>query len=348
MIYIHQTSCIAAQSTFSDIPLNELNETVENKLLAIETMNSEIPVNLLRRMGKAVRLGISTGLPLLKQTTVNGIAIGTGNGGLEDCIKFLNQIIDYEEGKLTPTNFVQSTTNAIAAQLSILGSNKQYNITHVHRGLSFENAIIDVFMLLKENPLSTYLVGGIDEISNYNYSVEFLAGLYKKESISNKDLYLSKTDGTIAGEGAAMFIVNNNAENACAQINAIHTIHSENADDVIAALKSFLSKYVNPDNPIDVFFSGENGDARIIHFYSGCEKLLEDTISIVRYKHMVGEFRSVSALALYLSCEGIKTGIFPDHMYKRKKSESIKNILIYNCSQGLQHSFLLVSKCNTN
>ena len=344
MIYIHHTSCIAAQSSFSDIPLSELNETVENKLLDIETMNSEIPVNILRRMGKAVRLGISAGLPLLKTTTVNGIIIGTGNGGLEDCIKFLNQIIDYEEGKLTPTNFVQSTANAIAAQLSILTSNRQYNITHVHRGLSFENALIDVIMLLKENPLNTYLLGGADEISNYNYNVEFLAGLYKKETISNKNLYLSKTNGTIAGEGAAMFIVNNNIENACAQVNTIQTIHSENIDDVIAALKSFLDKYVSQDNPIDVFFSGENGDARFIHFYLGCEKLLENNVSIVRYKHMIGEFRSVSALALYLSCEGIKTGTFPNHMYKRKKSESIKNILIYNCCQGLQHSFILVSK----
>ena len=346
MFYIHQTSCLGAQSAFSDIPLNELNETVENKLLAIETMNSEIPVNLLRRMGKAVRLGISAGLPLLKETAVNGIILGTGNGGLEDCIKFLNQIIDYDEGKLTPTNFVQSTANAIAAQLSILTSNKQYNITHVHRGLSFENAMIDVAMLLKENPLNSYLLGGADEISNYNYNVEYLAGHYKKENISNKNLYLSETDGTIAGEGAAMFIINNNIENACTQVNAIHTIHSENADDVEFALKYFLDKYVSQDNPIDIFFSGENGDARFIHFYSGCEKLLGDNVSIVRYKHMVGEFLSVSALALYMSCEGIKTGTFPNHMYKKKVTESIKNILIYNCCQGLQHSFILVSKIN--
>ena len=68
---------------------------------------------------------------------------------MEDCIKFLNQIIDYEEGLLTPGNFVQSTPNAIAAQLGLMTANKGYNITHVHRGLSFENALLDTILMLR-------------------------------------------------------------------------------------------------------------------------------------------------------------------------------------------------------
>ena len=74
-----------------------------------------IPRNVLRRMGKATRMGVWTALSLLKeQAPVDGIVIGTGLGGMEDCIKFLNQIVDYDEGTLTPTNFVQSTPNALA------------------------------------------------------------------------------------------------------------------------------------------------------------------------------------------------------------------------------------------
>ena len=74
----------------------------------------------------------------------------------EDCIRFLNQIVQYDEGTLTPTNFVQSTPNAIA---STIGMNLQchgYNITHVHRGNAFENALLDALMYLDESKIHLY------------------------------------------------------------------------------------------------------------------------------------------------------------------------------------------------
>ena len=134
MFYIHHTTCISPQKTFIDVDLNQLNEQVDKKLKVVEPSYKEIPVSVLRRMGKAVRIGIGAALPLIQKTNdIKGIVIGTANGGMEDCIKFLNQIIQYEEGTLTPTNFVQSTANNIASQVALFSSNKEYNITHVHR-----------------------------------------------------------------------------------------------------------------------------------------------------------------------------------------------------------------------
>src|SRR5690606_9142933 len=138
------------------------------------------------------------------EPSIDGIIIGTANGGMEDCIKFLNQIIDYEEGMLTPGNFVQSTPNAIAAQMGLLGKNKGYNITHVHRGLAFENALLDAMMTIRENPGNNYLLRAVDEISAYRYNIDLLDGCFKKENITNADLYDTGSPGTIAGEGAAM------------------------------------------------------------------------------------------------------------------------------------------------
>ncbi len=112
-----------------------------------------IPAGARRRMGKSVRMAVGAALPLLeKHPQPDGIIIATANGGMEDCIKFLNQILEYKEGLLTPGNFVQSTSNAAAAQIALVTKNHNYNITHVHRGLAFENALMDVMMLLKENP----------------------------------------------------------------------------------------------------------------------------------------------------------------------------------------------------
>src|SRR5580704_15336772 len=134
MLYIHKSTCISPQNTFSNIDIELLAGITDHQLKAIEPSYEGIPKGILRRMGKAVRMGVGSALPIIKDQ-LNGIIIGTANGGMEDCIKFLNQIIDYSEDMLAPGNFVQSTPNAIAAQLGMIGGNKGYNITHVHRGL---------------------------------------------------------------------------------------------------------------------------------------------------------------------------------------------------------------------
>src|SRR5947199_9689893 len=115
-----------------------------------------IPPGVKRRMGKSVRMAVGAALPVLEKfPKPDGIIIATANGGMEDCIKFLNQIIEFNEGLLTPGSFVQSTSNAAAAQIALLTKNHHYNITHVHRGLAFESALMDIMMSLKEVPDAT-------------------------------------------------------------------------------------------------------------------------------------------------------------------------------------------------
>ena len=173
MFYIHQTSCISPQQTFHPIDINKLHESIENKMLAIEPAYDGIPPGILRRMGKAVRMGVGAAIPLLKNNPdPDGIIIGTANGGKEDCVKFMKQIIEYDEGLLTPINFVQSTPNAIAAQIGLLTKNHGYNITHLHLWLAFEYAMIDAGMMINENPAGSYLLGASDDISSYNYNFE--------------------------------------------------------------------------------------------------------------------------------------------------------------------------------
>ena len=161
-----------------------------------------IPPSLLRRMGKAVKMGIGAALPLMKRNTkTDGIIIGTANGGLENCINFLNQIVDYNEGMLTPTHFVQSTPNALAGQLALMDDNPGYNVTHVNGSLSFENALVDaeLFFSEQEKP-SSLLVGAVEEISDYNYNIDLQAGRYKKEQLSNQDLLNSSTKNGLSAE----------------------------------------------------------------------------------------------------------------------------------------------------
>ncbi len=344
MLYIHQSSCISPQQTFPDADLTVLKEPVDNMLKVIEPHYEAIPPAILRRMGKAVRMGVGAALPLLQQSYVDGIILGTADGAVEDCIKFLNQIIQYDEGMLTPGNFVQSTLNAIASQVGLLTKNKGYNITHVHRGLAFENALLDAIMIVNEHPGSNYLLGASDEIAAGNYNIDYLAGWYKTGKFSGSDLFATNSTGSIAGEGAAMFVVNNIQADAIACIQDVSMLHSESEALVTVRLQHFLNKNLN-DEKIDLLISGENGDNRLLKFYTACESLMADDTPVARFKHMSGEFATASAIACWLACHILKEQAVPAHMIKKNSFlQEVKKILIYNNYKGVQHSFILLSK----
>jgi len=345
MLYIHRATCISPQQTFPEVDMERLQPSADNKLKAIEPTYDGIPPGILRRMGKAVRIGVGAALPLLHhEPAPHGIIIGTSNGGMEDCIKFLNQIIEYEEGMLTPGNFVQSTPNAIASQISLLSNNKTYNITHVHRGLAFENALIDAFMQAKEHPAQHYLVGAVDEISTYNYNIDFLGGWYKKEPISNLDLYTTDSPGSIAGEGSAMFWTNSHPAAALARLQAIDILHTGNEEMVQQRIQRFLSKHLQPKEKIDLLITGENGDNRLLKYYTAAEATVGAKIPVARYKHMCGEYPTAVAVAFWMACHALQHPL-PQHVFKHAGvQQRFNKILIYNNYRGVQHSLMLVVK----
>ncbi len=346
MLYIHQAYCISPQKTFQDVDLQVLYEPVEKRLLAIEPLYDGIPPGILRRMGRAVRMGVGASMPILKNAgELDGIIIGTGKGGMEDCIKFLNQIVQYEEGLLAPGNFVQSTSNAVAAQVGMMSKNKSYNTTHVHRGHAFENALIDAVMQLNQFPGSNYLLGGVDEISDFDYNIENLDGAYKNESISNKDLYQTYSSGSIAGEGAVAFLVNDREANAIACIKAINILHSTDAVQVADGLKRFINTHLPGGEKIDLFLSGESGDNRTLEFYTAAESLLAGNIPIARFKHMSGEYATASSFGLWMACCILQQQKVPGNIMKNSvEVPAPKTILLYNNYKGLQHSFMLIRK----
>jgi len=343
MFYIHHTACISPQQTFDNINIEQLHDAVNNKLLAIEPAPQGIPPGILRRMGRAIRMGLTSAMSILQKiSAVDGIIIGTSKGGMEDCIKFLNQIMDYEEGMLTPANFVQSTPNATAGQLGLLTKNKCYNITHVHRGLAFENAVLDAAMQVKDHPGSNYLVGSVEEISDYNYNIEWLGGWYKNEEVSNKNLYNYNSNGSIAGEGAAMFLVNDVVENAIAKLNVVKLFHTRDENLIKTEFLQLIEKFGEPD----LFIIGESGDIRDNKYYEACELVIDDQTPVARYKHMAGEYPTSSAMATWLACHLLNSSSIPQHILKRGNvaDKNIRNIFIYNTYKGKQHGFLVISK----
>jgi hypothetical protein len=346
MLYIHRITCISPQETWMQVKLDTLRQSVDNTLKVIEPSYDGIPAAILRRMSKSVKMGVGAALPILRETIrPNGILTGTGNSGMEDSVRFLKQIIDYDEGMLTPGNFVQSTPNGIASQTGLFSGNKGYNSTYVHRGLAFEHALTDAAMLLEEHPGNSYLVGGVDAISGYNYQLEKQAGWYKKEKIFNKDLYAIDSPGSIAGEGAVLLLADHAPAGAIAKIKAISTLHSREEATVTARLLWFLERHLPAGEKPDLLLSGENGDNRSLPWYTACEAMMGPGVTVARFKHMCGEYPTASAFALWLACNLPDRHSLPDHMIKKEgTAPRYKNILIYNNHQYHQHSIILVEK----
>ena len=117
--------------------------------------------------------------------------------------------------------------------------------------------------------------------------------------------------GSIAGEGSAMFIVDDRPYGAVAKITDIHIFHSTRNSLVREQLEQFLAKHLPVNKMPDLLLSGENGDKRFHHFYAAAETVVGSEASIARFKHLSGEHPTAAAFAVWLGCEIFKHGEVP-------------------------------------
>lgn len=317
-----------------------------NKYLAVEPNYMDIiKPSQLRRMGKALRMGLGCGVPLLMEHgQVDGIIIGTSEGGLEGCINFLNQIVDYDEGSLTPTNFIQSTPNAVSGQLALISGNTNYNITHVNRGLAFENALTDAFMLFAEGKASKVLVGNVEEISDYNYNIEWSAGQYKKTNCDSTQLLQSGTEGTVAGEGSVMFILDRNVAHGGIRIADVATATLPDLAELQTVCLELLAKNGLTADMVDGVITGQNGDVRTDWWYHQLVESMFPAASVFCYKHLTGEYPTSSAFAVKLGHDLMRDGFVSPEITVRNQNRQLRHILVYNHYKGQQHSFILITQ----
>ncbi|GGH50254.1 hypothetical protein GCM10007423_52860 [Dyadobacter endophyticus] len=345
-MYITDSACISPQRTFDnaffegDIKVHE-----GDRYIAVEPVYGQlIPAGLLRRMGKAVRMGVGAGLPLIQHAQVEGIVLGTANGGLEDCLKFLNQIVDYDEGTLTPTNFVQSTPNAVAGNLALMSKTTGYNTTHVHKGLAFEAALLDTMLLLEEKRGNTFLIGSIEEISDYNHHIDLLAGSFKTGHFTSENLLTLDSPGSANGEGAAMFLVNaERSEASLAQIKDVFQSNNLTEKELAPIVSAFLQRNNLQPADIDAVILGISGDNRSDHWYFNLQKALFEESNCYTYKNMVGDYPTGSAFATWMGVQAIAGKYVPDAcVWAQKNTRTPKHILIYNHYKASQHGFILL------
>jgi 3-oxoacyl-(acyl-carrier-protein) synthase len=240
-VYIRATTCISPQKTFdNDAFLDDVVEYNGTRLKAIEPGYKEfIDPKQIRRMSHVIKMGIAAAKKCLSNGNIEmpgAIITGTAFGCMEDTVSFATRIVEEHEELLSPTAFIQSTHNTVAAQIALMLKCHSYNNTFVHKGISFESALLDATMLLKENEADNILVGGIDEMIDTSFIVLTRLGLYKRWPVSNLALFSTESKGTIGGEGAAFFLLSDKASTEnLAELVALKTLYKPaNIEESIA------------------------------------------------------------------------------------------------------------------
>ncbi len=352
-MYIRATGNISPQNSFGHQAfLEEAVSYIGNRLACIEPdYKNFIDAKLIRRMSRIIKMGVAAAMECLLEAEVakpDAIVTGTAYGCLEDTVSFITKMVEYNEETLTPTAFIQSTHNTIGAQIGLMLQCNNYNNAFVHRGFSFESALLDGMMLLKENEVENVLVGAIDEITNVSHTILNRMGLYKQTATANSALYQTNAKGTIAGEGAAFFLLaNQHAENDYAKLDGLHTFYKPNGlADVTTQIEKFLAVQQITADEIDLIILGKNGDATSDKIYDEVVQHIFSKNNKANYKNLCGEYPTSTAFAMWLGANIIKTGSIPTAVDANIKTDrKIKRVLIYNHYQSAHHCLLLLSVC---
>jgi 3-oxoacyl-[acyl-carrier-protein] synthase II len=352
-IYIRSSACISPQKTFGNS--NLLTEAVEYTKIRLRAIDPDytafIDPKLIRRMSHIIKMGVAAAQECLNRGNIEmpgAIITGTAYGCLEDTASFLTRIIELHEELLPPTAFIQSTHNTVAAQIALMLKCHQYNNTFVHKGISFESALLDAIMLLKENEADNILVGGTDEITDASFTILSRLGLYKRWPVSNLSLFTTSSKGTIGGEGAVFFLLTDkpSADNL-AELSGVKAFYKPNdAAEIEQKIISFLAMHALQIDDIDLVITGKNGDLKNDEIYRQLSLSLFNNTALANYKHLCGEYPTSAAFALWLASNMIKKEEVPLVVIERSvKNVNPKKVLIYNHYLNKYHSLMLVSAC---
>ena len=299
-IYIHAFNAISPASPFGNTedPL-VVPQPVDGALYGQEPVYKEyIAPKLLRRMSRAVKMGVACALENLKQTQIeqpDAILTATGLGCVADTVKFLDQLTENQETLLNPTAFIQSTHNTVSGQIALLLQCKSYNLTFTQNQFSFESALLEGMMLLEENPRQRILVGGVDELTAESHR------LLKSAGCATGGL---SGCGYVPGEGAAFFTLS--GEKTQGHPVELVDLKLVPGGHTTMELKGIVSEWLQQHHlqrsAINLLLTGEQEGASAKKQYDWLSGEDRDGLVRISFKNYCGEYDTASAFALWQAC----------------------------------------------
>ncbi|NMC38060.1 MAG: hypothetical protein GYA41_07040 [Bacteroidales bacterium] len=351
--YIRSAGIISPQPTYGCKGFPDVfRSDFSYRLFCIEPDYQSVinPVQL-RRMPRILKMGLAASRICMSQSGYSdpdGIIVGTGLGCLKSLEKFLDEIYETNEQITSVLPFINSTHNAVAAQIAMLLKSNSYNVTYSHRSFSFESALEDTLLHIEEKKDVNILVGGIDELTEDFIKLHGCRGFWKYP-VNTLELFSSPGKGTIAGEGAAFFLVSGNRGSGPAiSIEGVHTfLTPEGSSEMIfAETGKFLESAGLRTDDIDLLIMGMNGDLEFDGIYHDlANDYFDKSSGIACYKHLCGDYYTSTGFALWAAKTILESQAIPPVMiFRGTGRKPLSKILIYNHLRNKEHSFIIVGR----
>ena len=347
-IYIQSATQISAQAPLSDEWFETpLYHDTKKALSNDPTFADYLPPIMSRRMCNLLKRAIVTSRLTLQKASVempDAIISGTGLGCIENTEKFLYSIWENEEKFLQPSFFMQSTHNIISAAIAIDLKCHGYNNTFVHKGISFESALLDAIIQFRQHKIRTALVGGYDELTPDYYIFFDRIGVY---DCSKQDTSNTKP-GCFAGEAAvSMLLHTEKNEQTLCELNGVEIMYRPSMAQIRENLDKLLVQAGCSLSDIDVIVVGTNSNPANDTIYDNVVTQLFGQLPVMQYKHLFGQSFISSALGTYAASICLHKQLVPAHLLtdRNEPISGIRRILLYNHSQNKSYSLILLSRC---
>lgn len=348
-MFINAIGSVSPQATFNNEKfLDTVVPHAGTRLYCIEPeYKTLINPRKLRRMSRTIRMGMYAAKVCLAEAKVempDAILVGTGLGCMEDTQRFLDAIQENEEGLIAPTQFIQSTHNTVSSAIALMLKCYNYNFTYVHRGFSFESAVLDALLTAEELGTANVLVGGIDELTEMYLEVTEKIGMWRKDKEIDADFVKMEQQANLPGEGAAFFMLGTEkTEETYAELVDLKMLYKADNEEVESEINAFLKEHHLTIEDIDVVCLGMNGSQKKDEIYHDLQQTIFKNSNLTYFKHLSGEYKTATSFALWTVAQLLKKQEIPAVLkYRPFEISTIKNVLIYNKYAEANHSIFLV------
>lgn len=282
-----------------------------------------------RRMSLILRRAVATAVTALRRSghlSVDGIITGTGAGCMENSERFLVELSRYGETGMKPTLFMQSTHNTIGSQIAITLNCHGYNNTYSHRGISFDSALLDAWMQIRNGNLQTILVGSHDEITPLMSTI----------------LHSADPDQTFIAEASMSAVLSSEeitGQSLC-ELLSVDILHRPG----ILRIADMLDASTDP-----IVLIGNTGKANNDAAYMKLLSQLTFSPTVLHFKHLFGESNSASAIAFYVAATLLNQPTIPKHVLMDNVSVSNPDrITLLNHTHDDDWSIIRLKSVNPN
>lgn len=328
MVYVDGMAQITPQEPFSDKWYDAPMAYGQGLHPAIDpSFAGLIPAAAARRMSLLQKRAVATALSAMSDASLempDAIVTGTGAGTMKNSERFLADMIEGKGEGLSPTPFINSTHNTLAATVAITLGCKGYNTTYSHNGMSFPTALMDSAMGLESGRFGSVLLSSHDELPEHYYRLLEATGEFDGEPF--------------AGEHSVSFVLRAvRSGHTLAAVPGVEITASAREEDLRkTAFRACRGVTGEPGRNgarqgIPDTFQGI-ADMIVTGDPDSSRKIFGDQVPMFPYKEVFGGGFSAPAASLYAAITFFR------------RNPSLNGILVHNHYKNRQHSFIFAAR----